>query len=639
MISSKKRPNFFIALLLVTIFIVLALLFDVIPFLRGGFGWRWPYTAPTMDTLLRLIPGAAALIIYLVGVQLLREKPTPVYLTWVFVNTITITLSFLAVQGNPFYLLYTRTVSGLTTGAYLLAADYASVPDLLQQWPAYMTTDRLVHTHLSISPPGWPALYLLTTRLLEMFPGLSAQLAAGLRPLQCHNLTIMSQSNAQIASAWLGILSPVWGALTIFPLYYLGRQLYTDREARYVIVWWAMVPALSMFMGTLNTPYPFLAVTTLIFLVRGLNRANLWLIGLSGAFTGISLTINFSLVPLGLMSGLLILLYPRSPGRQWFQLDWYAALRAGAAFATGFGALLGAYWLLSGHALHALLPLAMDQHLGLERPYLPWIWLHTWDVVLFVGLPIFGLFVLSCFKVLSGKPHRFLTAIALSLIIMVLSGTARGETGRVWLFFMPLFLLGIPPVLAGHAPKWRMALISTQLIWLFALTAILNPVGTGLSAPPDYAQIAPQPIANQPLIPVSAVFGDALQLQGFQAEYDQQTNALSVVLNWQVNQPITHNYLFSALAVAPDGTIPAVIEWLPLDYQYPTTCWQPDAGQVVDKINIPLPEQPQSGDWWLSLSAFTLAEGNPPNYLPVTLPNGTIDPQQTGIGPIPILKN
>lgn len=639
MTSNRKRPNAFIALILVTIFVVLALLFDVIPFLRGGFGWRWPYTAPTMITLRRLLPGVAALSIYLAGVRLLRKKATAVYLTWVFVSTIAITLSFLAVQGNPFYLLYTRTVSGLTSGAYLLAADYPSLTNLLQQWPTYMTADRLVHTHLSISPPGWPALYLLTTRLLELFPGWTAQLADGLRPLQCHNLTIMSHTNAQIASAWLGILSPIWGALTIFPLYYLGRQLYSDLEARQAIAWWTFVPALPMFMGTLNTPYPFLVVTTLFLLVRGLNLRNLWLISLAGTFTGMSLTLNFALMPLGLMSGLLILLYPQPAKKRWFQPDWRTVIRAGIAFAAGFGGTLVIYQAISGHGLQTLLPLAMDQHLELERPYLPWVWLHTWDVVLFVGLPIFGLFVLSCFKVWSEKPHKFLTTIALSLVIMVLSGTARGETGRVWLFFMPLFLLGIPPLLSQQAQKWRNVLMVTQLFWLVVLSAILHPVGTGLSEPPTYSQIAPQAIPNAPLLPINATFGDALHLQAFQGEYNEQTQTLSVILDWQVSQPITESYLFSGLLVAPDGTVPTVVEWLPLDYQYPTTCWQPDTGQIADKIIIPLPERPQSGDWWLSLSAFTISEDGMPSYLSVALPNGTVDPQQTGIGPIPIPAN
>src|SRR5207244_4244930 len=82
-------------------------------------------------------------------------------------------------------------------------------------------------------------------------------------------------------------------------------------------------------------------------------------------------------------------------------------------------------------------------HLELERPYLPWVFLHLYDLALFIGFPLVTLAVAATVKSL--RTLRSLDplagALALTLILLALSGTARGETGRVWLFFVPYILI------------------------------------------------------------------------------------------------------------------------------------------------------------------------------------------------------
>ena len=162
-----KRPFGLLLLLLFSIAIVLAILFDIVPFLRGGFGWRWPYLQPSWQTFKTLLPGILGLILYLIGVKVLFRRKTVVYLLWVFLGSLLLPIAFLRVMGQPFYTLYTRTVSILTTGAYFKATEFSSLSELLQQWPNHMGVE-VGHTHISISPPGWPALYLQTTKLLTI---------------------------------------------------------------------------------------------------------------------------------------------------------------------------------------------------------------------------------------------------------------------------------------------------------------------------------------------------------------------------------------------------------------------------------------------------------------------------------------
>ena len=449
------------------------------------------------------------------------------------------------------------------------------------------------------------------------------------------------------------IVTCVGRAYRHIPLYlkFLGKELAGSQAARKTVVWWPLIPAISVFLGTLNSPCVGRAYRT-PFLVRrhcsfslGTSWALLYrawqthpimsrlCLIVAGFFTALCLMINFALIPLLLLCGLVTLLQqPSNADHKW--IDFYQAIKVGIFFAIGFFAALIIYRLLAGYHWHTLIPLAMEQHLELERPYLPWVWLHTWDVVLFVGLPIFGLFIFMLFERTMDRNYRFALAVGLTLLIMVLSDTARGETGRVWMFFMPLFLLSLGALFSQKYERWERPFGLVQIGWLLLIVAVIPAVGTGLSAPPQYQPIAQSPLPDAPFMPVAATFGNDLLLKGFQAKHDLQNNSIILDLSWQARQQMAESYLFSILAVDPLGNVQSVKEWLPLDYRYPTTCWHPAVGEIHDQVVISLEESPMAGEWWLSLSAFTLEEESVPQYLQVGLANGEIDERQIGLGPV-----
>src|SRR5205085_4318712 len=101
------------------------------------------------------------------------------------------------------------------------------------------------------------------------------------------------------------------------------------------------------------------------------------------------------------------------------------------------------YSVLSGVSILDVYRQGFAYHSILNRPYGPWLILHTYDTFLWVGLPIAALAIWRILRIRRepGRADVFAGAIALTMIIMVLSGTARGETGRVWLFFAGVWLL------------------------------------------------------------------------------------------------------------------------------------------------------------------------------------------------------
>lgn len=644
---SRNPYRVSLAIIGISLAISLALTLDLVPFLRGGFGWRWPYVPLDKSSTTRMLPAVAFLFLYVWGLGKLRDRAAYIYLLWVFGWSILLSVALLYVQGNPFYLLYTRTVSNLTTGAYTVGARFDSGLELLRAWPDLMMGGGLSgHSHMTLSPPSWPMLYTLAARLLSRFPAVSDTVGMSLRPLQCDDAAIMSHSNAQIASAWLGVLAPVWLALSILPLYVIGREIDGRKLARLSLAWFPIVPAASLFAGTLNSIFPLMATTAIALHVIGLKRfaTRKWLarfmVFISGLLTGICLTISFVFVPLILLLALVSLTLYMPAWAQPRTGNIRRALMVGFFYGIGILVILLAYRLMAGYHLHELLPIALDSHFELERPYLPWLWLHVWDVALFLGLPAAGFFLLSLRVLPSGTQLRQLAlAIALTLVIMTLSGTARGETGRVWMYFMPTMLLATAGSLE-RLPKTisRMAFLS-QLLYFLLLAAVLRPVGSGLTPPPDYHDVRATVVPDSPFIPVNAVFSDQLTLIDFQSTFDRDTERLTIFLRWRAQRQMDLSYLFSILAINPDGQVAEVVEWLPLDFQYPTTCWLPEqtaTEPVTDVVAIDLTGRADDGDWWLSLSVFQYEEGSGPIYLSVTQANGIVDPKQIGIGPVPI---
>ncbi len=665
----RRSINWPFALLIgISLFICLSLALNLIPQLRGGFGWRWPYGVP--DDFGRILPAVIAVLIYVLGARRLQQGSAAPLLLWSIGGAVVIAVACLFILGDPLYLLFTRTVSGLATGAQEAGAEMTDLVASWRAWPALMPTylqpnaHAMLSVHIALDPPGLPTLYFLTRQALAAIPALADPLARAIRLYQCQYFAIMAYDNPTLASAWLGILSPLWGALTAWPLYAVTRRLYSDSAARRAVIGWPLIPALSLFTPTANTVYPLLIVGAFAALVQGLDekrraRSVLW-IGFGGLLTGIATFANFSTIPILAFFGLFTLLraYTRRE-------NWQAPIQAGIAFGIGLIVIWAIYFVVSGHTPLDVLAPALNQHLELDRPYIPWLALHLYDLALFAGLPVSGLALLTIFRAfrrLRQSPlDPFPIAFALSLIVIDFSGTARGETSRVWLFFMPLLLILVgaspPTPLSTHvergsqsnpAPlpdaekvkqlalsplstKWRGAggevlFWLTQAIALLTLAMFVRVMGTELTPPPDESVgISPPQAAN-------AVFDNALALVNDRGAVSADGKSLTLTLTWQDRQAVDVPYFFSALLVRPDGQpIIQAVNWQPHETRYPVTCWRPGA-IVMDSVTLPFGNTPKPGAWWISLSAFDIHTGA---RLPVVSANGTSD-MQIGIGPVQV---
>lgn len=541
-----------------------------------------------------------------------------------------IPIALLYILDGPLFLLLGRTITPGTTGGYTLGAMLPDLLAALRDWPAWMVRAERISSHMAISPPGWPLLYAVVGQTLDRLPTLAGWLAAPLRDLQCHHVEWMQLSDGRVASAWLGIASPLWAALSLLPLYDAARRPSDEALARRALSWWAVVPSLSLFTGTLTTPYPLLSSIALWLLVRGLPRRRApWLIA-AGAVTAVGILFSFSLLPLALTWALFAAL------EAWTQEEALVPkIRQLAVVAAwccmGAGGVYLLYALLAGHTPWDVFSASMTFHLGhIDRPYWPWLALHTWDYMLFLGPPLLALSLAAVPSWRRSAAARLSLATGVTLLALVVSGTGRGETGRIWLLFMPLSLIGAAEVLRKKRFAQRTTLALAQAAWLLVLATVLRPVGHTLTPPPTYA--APPSSASEHLAPPNSRVGKALQLEGWEAT--QEDDSLLLALRWRVSQRITRAYRFSALLVSPEGALPRAVDWEPLKGRLPTTCWYgTTTAEVVDRVALPLGEDWPAGDWWLSLSVYELGADDAPLRVPVRGPDDQAS-DQIGLGPI-----
>ncbi|MDQ7027648.1 MAG: hypothetical protein Q9P44_19055, partial [Anaerolineae bacterium] len=351
-----------------------------------------------------------------------------------------------------------------------------------------------------------------------------------------------------------------------------------------------------------------------------------WFIG-SGFITGLLTFFNFAMIPLIALFGFYTLLHCLLNEK-----DGRRSLRVGGFFTVG----LVLIWLLFGiwtkSLPFAMLSTAFEQHLDLERGFLAGLWMHSWEWALLSGLPFVALWLLVIFKRQEGD-DVLPQALLLTVIALLLSNSARGETGRIWLFLTPFAMLCAGQMMR----KWEywsfdwLSPMIVQAILLLALASTWNVM--------EAADIRPRPEApeiHENVTPQSAYFEAGFTLTGWNATYEDGSIILN--LNWQSARQMTTAYYFAALPVAPDGSTAEPVVWQPQETRYPTTCWLPDS-TIGDTIRIPLPDNAAEGDWYISLTAFADVD-NPLATVAITDLSASLgtEDRQIGLGPI-IVEN
>ena len=601
------------------------LVINAVPELRGGWGWRWPYAEPERWSAVAIL--IACLVAYGVGVWAMRRwdiRPT-MQLLWAVVGAFVLALAVQNIRNDPFFMLFSHTVSPVQTGASTVATRFLAeegAHDALNRWPDVMRESKdLTITHFTTSPPGKALLHhWLAETVLPLEP-VAHPVSMALRPYQCSTLSVMEYDRGQMVSAGAGMLMPLWAALAVFPIFVVARQLSDDRKlATRMAMWWALVPSLLLFAPTWNTLYPLLAVGMLALLIAALRENSLGFAVGAGVVMSIATFLNFAVLPLIGFAGFFALLYWYFLARNTHNLLWI--LQIGAAFGIGLLSTWLLFFMYTGLTPLDLIAVTFDEHLDIERNYWTWLVLHVYDMLMFAGWPLalLGLWGIwrAMWRLRRRETLRLNDVLSLSLLLTIIvldiSGITRAESARIWLFFVPLLLLSAVDVVAQFGKWWDTPLFAAQLVTVAVMGSALPVVAFDMNLPVE------GPRTDLPLIDyrdmnavnarfVSDNFDGEFSLTGYRFVADPSNQTVTLEIQWQGQQRTERPYIFELIAYATNPTdgdiVSAPLQWYPQNGNYLTTCWQ--AGDVVhDVLVVDVPPVSEPVQWTIEVQAIHL---------------------------------
>lgn len=612
-------------LLLPTLTLVAFIFTDALPWLRGPAPetseWYWPYLLRPFSHW--WLPVFVGLLMLLLAGWWLRQPVTrsrdAAALLLISITMIGLQLALIQADRTPLLAeLIDRTLSNLSGGYFEPAITISDLNTALQTYPDLMPT--FVAEHARTHPPGLIVANNLTAAFFTKFPDLSQTLAGWVFPHRCTDLWLLARPFSVAAALLTWSLLPLLAAaLTVWPGYALARQWLEPAKARLATLLIATIPALILFAPKVVQLYPPLVLLLFLCLAYGQQNGRLIWYALAGLLYSL-----LTLLSLGnLALALPIVLYLLLDLWQRQQLTLKRLGQIGVVLSLAGLSLWLLLWLGWGVPPWAIVQTGLAQHytlVTLLRRYDWWVVWNLVDVLLFAGWPLllgFGLALAGASNALRQRRLTSLHILALSLLALILvlnfSGSARGEVGRLWLFFMPLLAIVGTATLADWLPeRWRLAIVAAQITLTISLGLAWQPVRPVIVV----AERPSQPQDKTPETAVDATFTETLDaartITLLGADLLPATispgSQLPLTLYWQANGGTLRPYTVFTQLLDETGQLVAQQDNWPVNGQWPPTCWQPDE-VVVDSYQLTLPPDLANGRYRLIVGLYDAHDG------------------------------
>ena len=467
----------------------------------GQWVWRLrPITlTPGQGSVLAL---AAALLSALVVLEFFRRGQVPTRGLCAVLLTIIILLGMVTALGivldDVGYWVRAPlvVVSDVSMGYYQQAVRLSSIAAFLGAH-CNRTADLKVADRVRTHPPGpvllvyairsclvaHPSVLTNVERILQGRLGLTAQ--AIRQVAGSYSAAPLSPLDALIALLVALILSVVWVLLAV-PAFGIGAVLF-DRRVGLVMALLAVgLPSLLYFSPGIDGLGAVLA-TSFVYLWLLALKSGWWgAYLLAGAAAAVMLMWSFGFLILGVIA----LVTGVGQWRQAAQSEeiWPHArglVICGATLILPYVAL----YLWSGYNLLLALPASLAAHHQIlstwGRSYGVWVPMNLYDFLLFMGPALVVVSAAALYHALaSGQWSRlgrnFIYGLLVTLLLLLISGSTRGEVGRIWVFLMPLTALPAAHQLAqlreGKLLWTGATVIALQVGFAIVLCCRLSPI-------------------------------------------------------------------------------------------------------------------------------------------------------------------
>jgi len=365
-------------------------------------------------------------------------------------------------------------ISDSAMGYYGQALLLSGVSDAFSYHSARVASSRLpdrVRTH----PPGPLIFFYLLHQWIKHSPGVvdgvqTALAQRGITPAELHRVAAavtqvpLSRRDAEIAVPIAFILGAL-GALVVLPTYGIGAVAFGRRTGLIAALLAGTVPSLLHFVPSIDGIGAVLGLTYLWLWMLAVRRAEVWLYVLAALGATVMLLWSFGYAILLVLAVIVAIpvwgqTYPDEVGRHLRGVAWsfvvFAAVHQLLSSGLGYNILVA---LPASVAVHRQILAAAG------RSYWPWLVMNLYDFVLFMGP---ALAVMSSVAIYVGLKQQRWPALPQGLVIgllvivalLLLSGSTRGEVGRIWVFLMLLAALA--------AADYVARLSGSKLVWLGA---------------------------------------------------------------------------------------------------------------------------------------------------------------------------
>lgn len=494
------RRALFPVLLAAATLVLILLISAHVPSANGPSEWQWPYRPSGLAGVglgFSLI-WAAALMLPLVysaahdrATDWRWALPLLIILGWTF------PLLLAWAQPGGFPRVFDALASRHTFGYVFDAGLAPDTRTLLADWPA---ASAGLNQHSRTHPPG----PLLAVRALDHLGrrlrpdpkgerGLVSAAAASLRRevgRVAHRSRLRDRHDRKTSRDFpapgtlvlLAFLLPLASTLAAWPLHRLATGLgLAPGAALLAAALWLAVPARSVFTPSLDQALPLLVLTAAWLAVSASSETGgRWRALPAGGLLALAVFFSYGYLAAVPLVGLLALAANRP-------LTWSASWKAAALLSAGFLLPWTALALFAGYDPWASFRTAVTQHHTIavaSRSYGTWLLWNPYDFLLLLGPAVLAPTALS----LSGREteDRPLAGTALAwgwwalLLGLIVSGSVRGEVGRIWLFLMPFAcILAAGEAVRRWGPRslWTVLVLGLELVLMLVLARNLVFVG------------------------------------------------------------------------------------------------------------------------------------------------------------------
>lgn len=446
---------------------------------NGPQEWEWPYRTPHLHG-----GWIAALLLSLgLGVVVVGRWGAHLRLTLLTLAGLALSLAVLGAQPGGFERVIRSLVSRHVFSYVFDAGQFATLGETAEAYPEGVAR---LSMHTRTHPPG----PLIGIRVLDRLMPASSDESGGwlvaarealdeeVRKVRMRRRPVPRHLPSATTVVALALLLPAASALAAVPLFWLAKdEGLGDRGALLAAALWLSVPARTLFTPSLDQAVPVLLL--LAAWLAGRPRPLSRLLG--GVLLGAATVASY-----GYLAAAPLVLWPAvSRGSSGAAPSQQPALgpRLGRALVVGVGFALP--WLVLmrlGFAPVRAFTAAMAEHramVGVERGYATWLLFNPWDFLLFAGAPIVMLAGLDLASIFAGRAdtrsarHGLAPVWWLLVLALLLSGTVRGEVGRIWLFLMPFAALFGARALERRSVALGAGALVLQCLILLSLAANL----------------------------------------------------------------------------------------------------------------------------------------------------------------------